>query len=67
MNAAFQTWLSDQIETLKSQNLYKIPKILETPAGGRVRMNGKEVVGGLAVNELDKFADIARRHCSSSQ
>ena len=44
MNASTQKWLADQIQTLKDQHLYKVPKILETPAGGRVRMNGKEVV-----------------------
>lgn len=52
MNANFQSWLGDQIQTLKDQNLYKVPKILETPAGGRVRMNGKEVVNLSSNNYL---------------
>lgn len=52
MNARFQSWLGDQIQTLKDQNLYKVPKILETPAGGRVRMNGKEVVNLASNNYL---------------
>ena len=52
MNAEFQSWLDSQIQTLKEQNLYKIPKILESPAGGRVRMNGKEVVNLSSNNYL---------------
>lgn len=52
MNAELQSWLGSQIQTLKDQNLYKIPKILESPAGGRVRMNGKEVVNLSSNNYL---------------
>lgn len=52
MNSGFETWLSDQLQTLKDQNLYKVPKILETPAGGRVRMNGREVVNLSSNNYL---------------
>ncbi|HRF58383.1 MAG TPA: glycine C-acetyltransferase [Fimbriimonadaceae bacterium] len=52
MNARLQTWLGDQIQTLREQNLYKVPKILESPAAGRVRMNGKEVVNLSSNNYL---------------
>lgn len=52
MNPGFQTWLADQLQTLKDQHLYKVPKILESPAGGRVRMNGKEVVNLSSNNYL---------------
>lgn len=52
MNADLQSWLGSQIQTLKDQSLYKIPKILESPAGGRVRMNGKEVVNLSSNNYL---------------
>jgi glycine C-acetyltransferase len=52
MNSEFQSWLGDQIQTLKDQNLYKVPKILESPADGRVRMNGKEVVNLASNNYL---------------
>lgn len=52
MNASLQSWLGDQIQTLKDQNLYKVPRILETPAAGRVRMNGKEVVNLSSNNYL---------------
>jgi glycine C-acetyltransferase len=52
MNARFQDWLGDQLQTLKDQHLYKVPKILESPAGGRVRMNGREVVNLSSNNYL---------------
>ncbi len=52
MNAGLQTWLSDQLQSLRDQNLYKVPKILESPAGGRVQMNGKEVVNLSSNNYL---------------
>ncbi len=52
MNSGFQSWLQSQIQTLKDQHLYKTPKILESPAGGRVRMNGKEVVNLSSNNYL---------------
>jgi glycine C-acetyltransferase len=52
VNANLQSWLGDQIQTLKDQSLYKVPKILESPAGGRVRMNGKEVVNLSSNNYL---------------
>src|SRR5579862_1246249 len=56
MNATLQNFLQQNLQTLKDQHLYKIPKILETPAGGRVRMNGKEVVN-LASNNYLGLAD----------
>lgn len=52
MNAEFQSWLGSQILSLKDQNLYKVPKILESPAGGRVRMNGKEIINLSSNNYL---------------
>ncbi len=52
MNAQLQSWFGDQLQSLKDQNLYKIPKILESPAGGRVHMNGKEVVNLASNNYL---------------
>jgi glycine C-acetyltransferase len=52
MNQDFQNWLGDSIEDLKKQNLYKVPRILESPAGGRVKMNGKEVVNLSSNNYL---------------
>jgi glycine C-acetyltransferase len=52
MNERLQSWLGAQIQTLKDQHLYKVPKILETPAGGRVRMNGREVINLSSNNYL---------------
>ena len=52
MNANFQTWLGGQIDGLKDAHLHKVPRILETPAGGRVRMDGKEVVNLSSNNYL---------------
>ena len=52
MNPGLQAWLADNVQTLKDQHLYKVPRILETPAGVRVRMNGKEVVNLSSNNYL---------------
>src|SRR4051812_24432473 len=52
MNPSLQNWLTSSIEALREQNLYKVPKILESPAGGRVKMNGKEVVNLSSNNYL---------------
>ncbi len=52
MNSNLQSWLGESIQTLKDQHLYKVPKILESAAGGRVRMNGKEVVNLSSNNYL---------------
>lgn len=52
MNPRFQDWLGDNLQALRDQHLYKVPKILETPAGGRVRMNGREVVNLSSNNYL---------------
>ena len=52
MNSRLEGWLGDNIAKLKAEHLYKTPKILETPAGGRVRMNGKEVVNLASNNYL---------------
>ena len=52
MNADFQSWLGGNLQQLKDQNLYKVPRILESPAGGRGRMDGKEVVNLSSNNYL---------------
>lgn len=52
MNSGFQSWLDGQLQSLRDQHLYKVPKILESPAGGRVRMNGREVVNLSSNNYL---------------
>ncbi len=52
MNSALEGFLSAQLKTLKEQHLYKVPKILESPAGGLVHMNGRRVVNLASNNYL---------------
>lgn len=52
MNPALQNWLASSIDELKSQHLHKKPKILESAAGGRVTMDGKEVINLASNNYL---------------
>lgn len=52
MNAPLQDWLSNQLEGLRDQNLYKTPRILQSAAGGRVTIDGKEVVNLSSNNYL---------------
>lgn len=52
MNAAFQAWLGSEIDALHTQHLYKKPRLLQSPAGGRVQMDGKEVVNLSSNNYL---------------
>ncbi len=52
MNGPLQQWLGEQLQTLRDQNLYKVPRILESPAGGRVQMDGREVVNLSSNNYL---------------
>lgn len=52
MNDTLQSFLQQNLQQLKEQNLYKVPKILESPAGGRVQMNGKSVVNLSSNNYL---------------
>lgn len=52
MNQTLQDWLAEQLQSLKDQHLYKVPRILQTPAQGRVRMDGKEVVNLSSNNYL---------------
>lgn len=52
MNQSFQSYLGSEIEGLKEQNLYKVPRILESPAGGVVQMDGKRVVNLSSNNYL---------------
>ena len=59
MNSSLETWLTAEIAKLKDQHLYKTPRILESPAGGRVRMDGKEVIN-LASNNYLGLANDSR-------
>jgi glycine C-acetyltransferase len=52
MNQPFQEWLGQSLEELKQNHLYKVPRILQSPAGGRVEMDGKSVVNLSSNNYL---------------
>lgn len=52
MNERLLHWLDEEIQKLKDQHLYKKPRILESPAGGRVQMDGKSVVNMSSNNYL---------------
>jgi glycine C-acetyltransferase len=52
MNQTFHKWLGEQNRTLKDQHLYKVPRILESPAGGRVTIAGRSVVNMSSNNYL---------------
>ncbi|MCH8979144.1 MAG: glycine C-acetyltransferase [Armatimonadetes bacterium] len=56
MNQTLQAWLNTSIQGLKDQHLYKVPRILDTPAGGRVTMDGKKVIN-LSSNNYLGLAD----------
>jgi glycine C-acetyltransferase len=52
MNPTLQSWLSGQLDDLKAAHLYKQPRVLQSPAGGKVRMDGREVVNLSSNNYL---------------
>lgn len=52
MNDTLQNWLTQQIGQLHEEHLYKKPRILEGPAGGRVMMDGKSVINLSSNNYL---------------
>lgn len=52
MNSHLQNFLADSLQQLKDENLYKVPRILSTPAGGRVVLDGKSVINLSSNNYL---------------
>ncbi|HET6645389.1 MAG TPA: glycine C-acetyltransferase [Fimbriimonadales bacterium] len=52
MNPTLQQWLASQIDDLRAKHLYKKPRILQTPAGGEVTMDGKPVINFSSNNYL---------------
>ena len=58
MNGNLQAWLGAQIGELKDAHLHKVPRILQTPAGGRVTMDGKEVYDIDIPNLIDSWGGV---------
>ncbi len=52
MNSTLQKWLTNELNGLKEAHLYKVPRILDSAAGGRVMMDGKEVINLSSNNYL---------------
>ncbi len=50
MDNTLQTWLCEQIQTLKDQNLYKPLVVMDSPSGARITVNGKQNVINLSSN-----------------
>jgi len=50
MDNTLQTWLCEQIQTLKDQNLYKPLVVMDSPSGARITVNGKPNVINLSSN-----------------
>src|SRR5205807_9976863 len=50
MNPNLSHWLDEQIEGLKSQNLYKPLVVMDTPSNARITVNGKPNVINLSSN-----------------
>lgn len=50
MNETLQSWLGDQINTLKEQSLYKPLVIMGSPSGARITVNGKPNIINLSSN-----------------
>jgi glycine C-acetyltransferase len=44
MNRRLQEYLASEIEALKAKGLFRMPRVLETAAGPRVRIDGREII-----------------------
>ncbi|HEU4402269.1 MAG TPA: glycine C-acetyltransferase [Candidatus Polarisedimenticolia bacterium] len=44
MNQRLQSFLKAEIESLRSRGIFRMPKVLEGPAGPRVRIDGREII-----------------------
>jgi glycine C-acetyltransferase len=44
MNPRLAAYLSSEIEALKTKGVFRMPRVLQGPAGPRVRMDGREIV-----------------------
>ncbi len=44
MNATMKSYLESEIGTLKARGVYRLPRVLQTAAGPRVRMDGRDII-----------------------
>ncbi len=44
MNDRLQSYLVSEIDALKAKGIFRLPRVLETAAGPRVRMDGREII-----------------------
>jgi glycine C-acetyltransferase len=44
MNTRLHGFLSSEIESLKSRGIFRMPRVLQGPAGPRVRIDGREII-----------------------
>ncbi len=44
MNPRLRSFLSSEIDSLKSKGIFRMPRVLEGPAGPRVRIDGREII-----------------------
>ncbi len=44
MNARLKSFLAQEIEGLKSRGIFRMPRVLETAAGPRVRIDGRDII-----------------------
>ena len=65
MNATLSTWISDQLEDLKRQSLYKPMVILDSPCEARITVNGRADVINLASNNYLGLANDPRLKASA--
>ncbi|MGH9749624.1 MAG: glycine C-acetyltransferase [Candidatus Polarisedimenticolia bacterium] len=66
MNGRLEAFLNAEIEGLRSKGLFRMPRVLETAAGPRVRMDGRDIIQLSSNNYLGltthpKVVEAARR------
>jgi len=44
MNPRLESYLEGEIRTLKSKGLFRMPRVLQSAAGARVRMDGRDII-----------------------
>ena len=44
MNARLKAYLESEIGTLKAKGIFRLPRVLQTAAGPRVRMDGRDII-----------------------